>query len=318
VDDNNFYQHINYLSYWKKELDDNAINRNVLSVLLKHNNKFSRSLDIGTGTGVQIRRNIELSLYDKTSEIVGIDINENLLQSSITVYEEWAKSNNYNMIIFDDEEAIYKFELSNSANKYNIELYCESVYDLNQEKYGSFDFVTGLSLLEHTEIGKTLHAIYIILKKGGMLYLPSNYDQYSVFGPTDLKIMQTEQNLMQLFNYIAIDNQHRGGVTIGNSSCGSLLPGYCVDAGFEVIGYGSSDWIILADRIVSQSQNVKSALSFFVDSFSSVFKSSDLLARKKFNVTSEDIDFWCDLRKNQFENGELYYSCIQKDILCKK
>ena len=53
-----FYQDNPYLDHWKKELDDEAINKHVLNTLLLKQKSIDVILDIGTGSGVQIRRDI--------------------------------------------------------------------------------------------------------------------------------------------------------------------------------------------------------------------------------------------------------------------
>jgi len=49
-----------------------------------------------------------------------------------------------------------------------------------------------------------------------------------------------------LFNYVAIDNQFKGGVDVGNSKCGSLLPKFFKRAGFFVVKHKSSNWTIFS------------------------------------------------------------------------
>jgi SAM-dependent methyltransferase len=316
-----FYQENAYLDHWKKELDEESINKQVLKSLLEKNKKHIKILDIGTGSGVQIRRNIDLGLLKNNGEIVGIDINKEDLKKSLISFENWAKKKGYKLTKDSFSEAIYKFSLKIKKESYTITLYEESVYNLGKKNCrvkGSFSLVTGLSLLEHTDMGRCLKSIKQILKKGGFLYLPVNYDQHSIFGPTEKDRYLEESNLMQLFNYSGIDNQFKGKVTIGNSHCGSLLPRLCVKEGFKVLDYGSSDWIILADKVKTYSKNKKKVLNFFVEAFYNVLLNSSKEAKEKFDVNKNQIEKWFKLRKKQLSLGELYYSCIQKDILCKK
>jgi len=106
---------------------------------------------------------------------------------------------------------------------------------------------------------KSLKGIKKVLKSNGFLYLSANYDQHTVLGPTLKSNQKKEALLMQLFNHVAIDKQFKGGVTTGNSHCGSLLPGLCKRAGLKIIEYGSSDWIIPPNNAIPQSKNKKAA-----------------------------------------------------------
>jgi SAM-dependent methyltransferase len=314
-----FYQNNPYLDHWKKELDDESINRHVLNTLLSRCGSLDRILDLGTGSGVQIRRNIELGLLKNNGTIIGIDINKDALVNSLYSFKEWAKENKYSIKIIEDPIAIHKFILTKDTMCYSIVLYDESVYSLGTKESKikeTFPLVTALSLIEHTDIERSLQSIKRAMQKGGLLYLPVNYDQHSVFGPTSHDMYKSESDLMQLFNYSGIDFQFKGEVDVGNSHCGSLLPRFCSKNDFKVIDYGSSDWIIASGDVVPYSTNKKKVLKFFIDSFYDVLKNSSKEVKKMFNVTGKQIDRWYSLRKKQLKSGELYYSCVQKDILC--
>ena len=151
-----------------------------------------------------------------------------------------------------------------------------------------------------------------------MLYLPINYDQHSVFGPTNKNSFKEEADLMQLFNYSGIDYQFKGKVGTGNSHCGSLLPSLAKEAGFKVLAYGASDWVILPDKVIAYSNNKRKVLEFFMNAFYSVLKGSSKETKNKFGVSDQQIEKWYKLRKRQLKSGDLYYSCVQKDILCGK
>jgi hypothetical protein len=165
---------------------------------------------------------------------------------------------------------------------------------------------------------KSLGAIKKVMKQGGLLYLTINYDQHSVFGPTSPKRYTDESNLMQLFNHSGIDFQFKGSVGVGNSHCGSLLPSLCAKVGFKILDYGSSDWIIPSEDMKPYSKNKRKVLKFFIDAFYNVLKDSSKEDQKRFSVSGKHIEDWYALRNRQLKSGELYYNCIQKDILCVK
>ena len=316
-----FYQENPYLDFWKKDLDDTAINKSVLNTLLDRNKVVNRILDIGTGSGVQIRRNIELGLLDNHGLIIGIDVNKEDLIRSLSSFEMWSKKHQFELKRSNDSTAIHHFVLSKDNIRYTIMLYEESVYDLGTSKSkikGNFPLITGLSLLEHTDMKRALLSIKKVMTKKGLLYLVINYDQHSVFGPTAIDKYGFESNLMQLFNYAGIDFQFKGGVGVGNSHCGSLLPEFCKKAGYEVLAYGSSDWIILSGNVKDYSKYKKNVLEFFVNAFYNVLINASNDTKKKFNVSDKQIEEWHNLRVKQLKSGKLYYSCIQKDILCIK
>ena len=315
-----FYQHNPYLDDWKREIDDDSINKDVLALLTKK--KFKRVLDIGTGSGAQIRRDIELGLIRNNGEIIGLDVNEEGLTSSIVSFRRWAKKKSFSLEEIADSSAIHKFLVNINDQKYTVSLYCASVYDLGTRKTNQigndFDLVTGLSLLEHTDMKRALQSIKKVMKRGAYLYLPVNYDQHTTFGPTPKNFLEKEPLLMQLFNYVGIDMQFKGEIEIGNSQCGSLLPTLCMNIGFTVLAYGSSDWVIPPGRAINYSENKRNVLGFFVDAFYEVFKSADSKVQKKFGITNDDIKNWQRLRKKQLQKGELYFTCMQKDILCRR
>ena len=314
-----FYQDNLYLDGWKKELDDESINKLVLNKLLSQKKSFDRILDVGTGSGVQIRRNIELGLLKNGGTIIGLDINKDDLINSMSSFKRWAKKKGFNLTRLKDTVATHKFTINKGNQEYTIILYEESVYYLGTKKSkikGKFPLVTGLSLLEHTNMERCLGAIKKIMEKPGFLYLNINCDLQAVFSPTTPDKYDCESNLMRLFNYSGIDNQFKGGVKNGNSRCGSLLPILCKKIGFEIQEYGSSDWIILPGNIKPYSKNRRKMLKFLTDAFYKILKGSSTEAKKKFNVSEKQIEDWYKLRKNQLDSEELHFSCVQKDILC--
>ena len=86
----------------------------------------------------------------------------------------------------------------------------------------------------------------------------------------------------------------------------------------EVLAYGASEWVIPPSNAIKWTENKRQILKFLVDGFYKTLKESEKGIMKRFGISSGDIEEWYNLRKNQFMKGTLYFSCMNKDILCKK
>ena len=58
---------------------------------------YSFILDLGTGTGEQIRRNIDLGVLKDNSRIIGVDINKEGIKQSINSFKNWASEKGYSL-----------------------------------------------------------------------------------------------------------------------------------------------------------------------------------------------------------------------------
>jgi len=306
-----FYQEKEYLDFQKKEMDDMFMNKKVQQKFCD-NGSYSFILDLGTGTGAQIRRNIELGVLQDKGKIVGIDINKDAIQDSFVSFKNWGNLKGYKIKKVNSRNPLV-FEVSKSNKKYFVEMQVGSVYDLN---FKSIDAITALSLFEHTDMKKALKSVYNVLGAGGVLYAAVNYAGKTFFGPNSFGFKRTEKRLMKMFNYVAIDKQFRGRVEEGNSECGIVLPKKCKEIGFKVLKYGKSDWYV--GKKYCSSKNSMKMIMRFVNDFYGLFKDSPVNIKKKYSVTNKDIEDWYNLRKMQFKKGTLQFMCTNRDILCQK
>ncbi len=309
-----FYQGDEYLDFQKKEADDKFLNKKV-EKKFKSLGPYAFVLDLGCGTGAQIRRNIELNVLKNNAKIIGIDINADAIKRSIYSFKRWAKEKNCRFYDVKILKSFISFNVNCFGKKYFVELRKGNVYDL--KKYcGKVDAVTALSLFEHTDMDKSLKSVYGTLKNKGVLYSLINYSVKTKFSPTPRNLKKIENCLMSLFNYVAIDKQFLGGVETGNSKCGILLPKLLKKIGFRIIKYGDSSWKVGGMKL--NTKNSKIMLEHFLSSFYNLFKSANLKIKKKFKVNDEEIDFWYNLRKKQLIQNKLRFFCINKDVVCVK
>jgi SAM-dependent methyltransferase len=305
-----FYQENEYLDIQKKEMDDRFMNKKVQKKFCDFGS-YSFVLDLGTGTGAQIRRNIELGILQNGCRVIGIDINKDAIESSFFSFKNWANNKGYQI---KKLKAKNSFEIvDNIGKRYFIEMRVGSVYDLG---FKDVDAVTALSLFEHTNMKRALKSVYNVLKPKGILYAPINYSGKTFFGPTNFSFRRIEKNLMKLFNYVAIDKQFKGGVEEGNSKCGRILPRECKKVGFKVLSYGKSDWYVR--KKYNPPKNSMKMIADFVKAFYGLFKSASEEIKTKYFVTNKDIENWYNLRRLQSKKGVLEFVTTNKDILCQK
>lgn len=333
-----FYQEANYLS-WKERLDAKAEagKQELLDIVKKTssstgNNGFSRILDIGTGAGSQVRQSIDEGLAANGATIIATDTDGKTMSESVSQYRAWAQEKGYALeeVSVDDRDendkhAVYVFNLSDTKGKsYLIKGFKESVYEhgtASSSVQGLFDLITGRSVIEHTDNERVAPVMANLLKDGGVLYLPVNYDGITEFSPTEHEDLQDEQNLMALFNYVAIDKQSGIGIEGGNSKSATVFPAAAAKHGFSLVGKEDASWTmqpIYGDKNNKYHPLEENTLKMFVGSFCGLFEEASPELKEQFDVTDEYVEQWKVERKDQLAVDELQFYCLNRSLLLRK
>jgi SAM-dependent methyltransferase len=317
-----FYQVNEYLSLWKKALDDEVLNEGLRNKIKKES-PYKKILDIGTGSGTQIRRNIEDRLITNEGLIIGIDVNSDGLRNSKSDFEFWSKENGWKIeFLKNDKNAILEFNVVKKGFNCLVKLYSISVYEL--ENYVSligndFELVTALSLFEHTDIEKALKGVVNLMKKGSYLYAPINYNGITKVRPLPNNLTENQDNnLMNLFNEVLIKTQNVGGVDIGESWCGNVMPIIAKKLGFKIIGVADSNWLITGNSNSYQRAAYKMFIDAIKDELLSLKDKDKIRVKNKLGVTNEQIEIWYQFALQNFENKSGTFFCANKDILIQK
>ena len=315
-----FYQVNEYLSLWKKALDDNVLNEN-LKQKVKNASPYTKILDLGTGSGTQIRRNIDENLIANNGLIIGVDVNYDGLLSSKHDYELWAKENDYELIFTKCDSAVLNFKVSKNDFSCLIKLYNVSVYDLKSYRSigQNFDLVNALSLFEHTDIEKSIKVVKNLMNDGAYLYAPINYNGITQVRPlADDLSEQQDNNLMELFNEILINTQNVGGVDYGQSLCGDILPKIAKGLGFTIIGIEDSNWLITNKSSNYQKNAYEMFLNAIKTELISANNNEQLKIKQKLEINCELIESWYRSALKNFKSGVGTFFCTNKDILIQK
>ncbi len=211
-------------------------------------------LDVGTGTAAMIRR-IVAGVSEMSMVLYGIDSNRDLLEAGRHEIAE---------ILIGHGYAIRGGDQVTTATKGSSTIEIRLVPgDLFDEKLQAslrkipFNVVTSHAFMDAAPLDQTLSLFADILPKGGLFYSTLNYD-----GRTELlpffEDRRFEEELLAVHERTAGDEpvfqgsrrpsvSEAGGPPwseVGGKRTGSLLYDSTVRKGFNIAGFGSSDWAV--------------------------------------------------------------------------
>ena len=156
---------------------------------------------------------------------------------------------------------------------------------------GRFDLVIAHALLDIVPLDDAVGQLAALTRRGGLLYLPINYDGETIFEPAH------EDDASILEGY------HRAMDETGDSQTGRKLLGALERAKLVVLELGSSDWIVRAvDGAYPHDEK------FFLEQILGMFE----------RTVGESAGEWVAERRAQIERGELLFIAHQLDYLARK
>lgn len=271
-----FYQKTEWLDRKLEVLDQPAFSERIHDRLRgKH---FVDVLDAGTGCGNMFKVLSSLISFDSFR---GFDIDADLIAEAQRRYHKKDQC---------------RFE---AANLYELPAsVCDRQYDL----------ITGMALLEHTEVRRALAVLKALLKPGGWLYLPHNYGSPTLFEPVfDPNV---NQQMLENFDRYAIEGQIFEGQLSGDSRCGRKLPDLFQEQGLTVLDYQSSDWNL--DTASGHPLHKQTALDI-VDFFYEANRLEKIPAEKR--LDPEQLEAWRVYYHLKIQRGEVKIRVAQWSVL---
>lgn len=222
-------------------IDDASINRTVAARLQKALKDLQRRtiLDLGTGTGAMIRRLISGGV-DGAVRFVGLDSNPTLLEAAKRHSVAILSGAGYTVT---EQEHTVRGE--RAARVVAIDFIAGDFFGLLlEDTFGPeyFDLVSANGFFDLLPPAEAVSRVRYFLKPGGYVYFTTNYD-----GRTELlpffEDREFERDLWRVYNR-SMDDRTVNGKPIAGSGSGSIVYDALVKGGFEILAYGSSDWVI--------------------------------------------------------------------------
>lgn len=199
-----------------------------------------RILDLGTGTGAMLRRILQLDLSGRV-HLIGLDQEEQNLSAGVDLIARNLEDRGYRIV----EERQSSAERSIRGLRRGSEIQIQFLRGdlLDSDITGTLqpvDCITAHAFMDLMPLRRAVAVIRSLLKDDGLFYSTLNYDGLTVLLP-EYGDGGFERRVLRIYNRSMEARRSRGAKT-GGALSGRRLYRSLLEAGFSILGMGSSDW----------------------------------------------------------------------------
>ncbi|MGD7037215.1 class I SAM-dependent methyltransferase [Methylotuvimicrobium buryatense] len=258
-------------------------------------------LDVGTGTGAMLRRILQHS--DRSAmRLTGLDIESGLLGIAETEIATVLRDKGFAV-----EKAAGLLSAERGADRIEFQCICTPLSEF-QPASNRYDVITAHAFMDLVPLLQTLSCFHAGLKPGGLFYATINYDGETVVFPP-YPDSEFEDALLQTYD-ASMEARRLNGSETGGAKCGRRLYGELLNAGFEIVSYGGSDWNITPEDGTYRDDD-QAVLERLLGWIYSEGRRDSAIAREK-------LDRWLECRRQQRQERTLGIIVHQIDILARK
>lgn len=291
----------------KMKVDERSINSTVLRTFknLILQKKDPIIVDLGTGTGMMIRRLLRLPLHGNVV-LYGVDSDQRCCAAAVDHVKKALLRLGYAVDTQNDRISAQKRDTCCTVHIVQSDV-------LDRSFPGSLGIshvqcITANAFMDIISLKNGMEHISHLLEKGGIFYSTINYDGRTTLLP-HWRNKTFEQSLLALYNQ-SMDERLIHGRRTGGSRTGSLIFSAAQEAGFLVAGFGCSDWQVFPKR-GSYNRNEK----YFLNSIVTMIYQE---GRKTDRIDLSELDSWYADRLRQADLGALSLITHQTDIVAVK
>jgi SAM-dependent methyltransferase len=299
----------------KRLVDLQCLNRSVLTdfVTRIESLRDPSILDLGTGTGLIIRKLAEMQLKGD-AYIAGVDIDQRSCHAAVSLIEDDITHTGFRRVEKDRQKDPCSCGFIR-AQSGGLQL-CIDIRIGDALAPGTpwlpgdaaFDAVTANSFLDLMPLKDIVMVIRGLLKPGGLLYATINYDGMTTLLPLSSDT-EFEADLLDNYNR-SMDMRRIRGKVSGGSRTGSRLFGVLIEEGFALLKWGCSDWIVVPEQ-----GRYKRGEEIFLRAIIRMIYDEGL---KGGRLKREKLDRWLSERVAALEDGRLAFMNHQIDVLAAK
>ena len=293
----------------KFTVDEHALNREVFAMFIESLKRTTapKVLDLGSGTGATFRRFAPI-LDD--FEYTGVDADPRNNESALITAVELLKASDYRAAAApgDPAPAIWTRRGANGTSTITVEIRTADLLEyLPTIAAGDrkFDAVVAHAVLDILPLDIAVSLVASVLPQAGVFYSTINYDGVtSVFPAFDSDRFET--TLLDAYN-LSMDTRTANGEPTGGSRTGSAVYHAFEKNGFDVIGFGPSDWSVFPWN-GTYNEKADIFLRSIVDMIHAEGRMSEMVDKKELTV-------WYDVRNAQIDSCALGLVVHQTDII---
>lgn len=295
-----------YLSA-KRTVDDRALNKDVWAVFRREyiaENEIKtvpRILEIGAGIGTMFERCFEWGLLGSCSYTAIDSMPDNTAEAARRL-AKWAPSKGFSLKIVDPAQ----FLLEKSGVKIHLHLQSVDFFDFaaREENSAAWDVIIANAFLDLLDVPTSLPILFSLLKSRALFYFSINFDGGTSFEPS---IEPTFDDLVERLYHQTMDSRIINGKPSGDSRTGRHLFRHLRHIGAEVLGAGSSDWVIFP-KLDGYGGDEAYFLHFIINTIGNALRGHPELNGPSFEE-------WLRIRHEQVENNNLVYVAHQLDFV---
>lgn len=294
-----------YLSA-KKAVDDRSINGHVLdrlrAELARLAGRRARVIELGAGLGTMAARLVDMRVL-RQAEYLLLDVDPRLLADARAWLAEWAASREFSAVETRESMHIHGEPGVDVVVHFTV----AELGEFLSRSAGAVpaDLLVANAVLDLVDVPTLLPKMLALLLPAGLYYFAINFDGETIFEPEH----PDDRSLLHVYHR-SMDERVRYGRPAGDSHCGRHLFGHLQAAGATILAAGASDWVVHP-----QNARYTDDEAYFLHAILDTI--GDEL-RRHGDVSTDKLEAWLALRRQQVTRGELVYIAHQIDFVGRR
>ncbi len=291
----------------KMKVDEKSINRTVLrtfkNLILKK--KDPVIVDLGTGTGIMIRRLLRFPLHGD-AVLYGVDSDQRCCAAAFDYVKKALLLLEYAVETQNDRIVAQK-----PGTRLTVHIVQSDILDRSfpvSLGVSHVQCITANAFMDIIPLKNCMEHISELLEKGGILYSTINYDGRTALLP-HWQNHTFEQSLLALYDN-SMDERLVHGCRTGGSRTGSLIFSAVREAGLDIADFGSSDW-----QVFPAGGRYNRKEKYFLNSIVTMIYRE---GKKSDRIDHKELDSWYADRLRQTDLSVLSLITHQTDIVAVK
>lgn len=298
----------------KRTVDDRALNAHVWQrfahTVRRLNDDRSapvRMLELGAGIGTMIERLLAAGLLHN-AEYIAIDASAENIELAAERLRQQAAADGRSAAVAPHAPGTgpaYAIELAPDRAS-TVRLMTADAFDYLAGKAAAVDVLLAHAFLDLVNLPRILEAIRPALAPDALLYFTINFDGATILEPT---IDPALDELIERLYHATMDSRLVDGRNSGDSRTGRHLYHSLLNAGYEVLAAGASDWVV-GPMPDGYPDDEAFFLHFIVDTIAGALEDNPALDRAVFAQ-------WITERHRQIDQHRLVFIAHQLDYLAR-